>query len=71
VGEDDDLTPIEWDRENPQIEEGSIFASMSECKNALVTYCIKAERTFEVDKSDQVRYRVLYPTEDCPWRMLA
>ncbi|KAM0863668.1 hypothetical protein ACQ4PT_044427 [Festuca glaucescens] len=54
-GEDEDLPPIEWDPENPQMEEGSIFASMSECRNALVTYCIKAERMFEVDKSDTVK----------------
>ncbi|KAM0886751.1 hypothetical protein ACQ4PT_029493 [Festuca glaucescens] len=54
-GEDEDLPPIEWDPENPQMEEGSIFASMSECRNALVTYCIKAEHTFEVDKSDTVK----------------
>ncbi|XP_014753895.1 uncharacterized protein LOC106865993 [Brachypodium distachyon] len=71
VGEDKDHAPVEWDRENPQMEEGSIFASMTECRNALVTYCIKAERTFEVDKSDQVRYRVHCPSEDCPWRMHA
>ncbi|KAM0915986.1 hypothetical protein ACQ4PT_010462 [Festuca glaucescens] len=55
-GEDEDLPPIEWDPENTQMEEGSIFASMSECRNALVTYCIKAERTFEVDKSDTVKH---------------
>ncbi|KAM0854893.1 hypothetical protein ACQ4PT_050124 [Festuca glaucescens] len=55
VGEDEDLAAVEWDQENPQREEGSIFASMSECRNALVTYCIKAEHTFEVDKSDQVK----------------
>ncbi|KAM0885688.1 hypothetical protein ACQ4PT_030155 [Festuca glaucescens] len=70
-GEDEDLPPVQWDPENPQMEEGSIFASMSECRNALVTYCIKAERTFEVDKSDTVRYRVHCPTNDCPWRMHA
>ncbi|KAE8818363.1 hypothetical protein D1007_03805 [Hordeum vulgare] len=28
---------------------------MSECRNALVTYYIKVERTFKVDKSDQVK----------------
>ncbi|KAM0893020.1 hypothetical protein ACQ4PT_025377 [Festuca glaucescens] len=71
VGEEEDLAAVEWDRENPQMEEGSIFASMSECRNALVAYYIKAERTFEVDKGDQVRYRVHCPTENCPWRMLA
>ncbi|KAM0906918.1 hypothetical protein ACQ4PT_016455 [Festuca glaucescens] len=59
VGEEEDLAAVEWDRENPQMEEGSIFASMSECRNALVTYCIKAERTFEVDKSDQVKVNPL------------
>ncbi|XP_047078838.1 uncharacterized protein LOC124689334 [Lolium rigidum] len=69
--EDEDLPAIEWDPANSQMEEGTIFASMSECRNALVTYCIRAERTFEVDKSDRVRYRVHCPTEDCPWRMHA
>ena len=53
------------------MEEGTVFASMNECRNALVTYCIKVERTFKVDKSDQVRYRVHCPTEGCPWRLLA
>ncbi|KAM0893019.1 hypothetical protein ACQ4PT_025377 [Festuca glaucescens] len=43
VGEEEDLAAVEWDRENPQMEEGSIFASMSECRNALVAYYIKAE----------------------------
>ncbi|KAM0831481.1 hypothetical protein ACQ4PT_065497 [Festuca glaucescens] len=71
VGEEEDLAAIEWDRENHQMEKGSIFASMSECRNALVTYCIKAKCTFKVDKSDQVSYRVHYPAENCPWRMLA
>ena len=61
-GEDEDLPPVDWD---PEMEEGSIFASMSECRNALVTYCIKAERTFEVDKSDTFRYRVHCSTDDC------
>ncbi|KAM0923537.1 hypothetical protein ACQ4PT_005477 [Festuca glaucescens] len=70
-GEDEDLPHVQWDPENPQMEEGSIFASISECRNALVTYCIKAERTFKVDKSDTVRYRVHCLTDDCPWRMHA
>ena len=71
VGEDEDLAAVEWDPLNPNLEEGTIFASMNECRNALVTYCIKVERTFKVDKSDQVRYRVHCPTEGCPWRLLA
>ena len=71
VGEDEDLAAVEWDPLNPHMEEGTVFASMSECRNPLVTYYIKIERTFKVDKSDQVRYRVRCLTEGCPWRMLA
>ena len=71
MGEDEDLAAVEWDHLNPHMEEGTVFASMNECRNALVTYCIKVECTFKVDKSDQVRYRVHCPTEGCPWRLLA
>ncbi|CAM0907302.1 unnamed protein product [Alopecurus aequalis] len=45
VDEDEDVAAVEWDRENPHMEEGSIFSSMTECRNALVTYCIK-DRTY-------------------------
>jgi hypothetical protein len=62
-GEDEDLPPMQWDPGNPQMEEGSIFASMNECINTLVAYYIKEERTFEVDKSDTVRNRVHCPTD--------
>ena len=65
VGEDKDLATVEWDPLSPHMEEGTVFASMNECRNALVTYCIKVERTFKVDKSDQVRYRV-----HCPLRVV-
>ena len=69
--EEEDLPAVEWDPENPNMEEGTIFASMTECRNALVTYCMKAERTFEVVKSDKICYRVHCPAENCPWRMHA
>ncbi|KAE8819649.1 hypothetical protein D1007_02298 [Hordeum vulgare] len=55
VGEDEDLGAVEWDPLSPHMEEVTVFASMSECINALVTYCIKVEHTFKVDKSDQVK----------------
>jgi len=70
-GEDEDLADVEWDPENPHMEEGSIVASMSECINALVTYCIKKERTFKVGKSDPVHYRVHCSNDGCPWRMFS
>lgn len=71
MDDDEDLAAVEWDPLNPHMEEGTMFASMTKGRNALVTYFIKVERTFKVDKSDQVRYRVHCPTEGCPCRMLA
>ena len=68
--EEEDRPPVEWDPENPHMEEGSIFASMAECRKCTCD-CIKAERAFKVDKSDKKRYTVHCVTEDCPWRMHA
>ena len=35
MGEDEDLAAVEWDPLNPHMEEGTVFASMNECRNAL------------------------------------
>jgi hypothetical protein len=46
---------IEYDRDNPSLTEGSIFPSMTDCRNALATYCIKGEFDFVIDKSEPNR----------------
>jgi hypothetical protein len=46
---------IEYDRDNPPIKEGSIFPSMTDCRNALATYCINDEFDFVIDKSEPSR----------------
>jgi hypothetical protein len=46
---------IEYDRNNHSIKEGSIFTSMTDCRNALATYCIKGEFNFVIDKSEPSR----------------
>jgi hypothetical protein len=43
---------IQYDRDNPSLEEGSLFLSMVYCRNALATYCIKGEYDFVIDKSE-------------------
>jgi hypothetical protein len=54
--EDEGRIPvIEYDRDNPSIKEGSIFPSMTDCRNALATYCIKSEFDFVIDKSESSR----------------
>ncbi|KAE8783488.1 hypothetical protein D1007_43005 [Hordeum vulgare] len=53
VGADKDLAAVEWDPLKPHMEEGTIFASMSECRNALVTYYIKPVAATDDENDDQ------------------
>jgi len=69
--EDEDRPVIEYDRDNPSLEEGAIFPSMVDCRNALATYCIKGEFDFEIDKSEPSKLRVHCTYKRCRWRMHA
>jgi len=69
--DDEDRPVIEYDRDNPSLEEGAIFPSMVDCRNALATYCIKGEFDFEIDKSEPSKLRVHCTYERCRWRMHA
>jgi hypothetical protein len=53
--EDEGRSVIEYDRDNPSLTEGSIFSSMTDCRNALATYYIKGEFDFVIDKSEANR----------------
>ena len=54
--EGDDLPTIEWNREDPQLSEGTVFQTMMDCRNAITTYCIKTKNDYEVIKSEPGRY---------------
>jgi hypothetical protein len=56
--EDDGRPVIEYDRDNPSLTKGRIFPSMTNCRNALATYCIKGEFDFIIDKSESNRLTV-------------
>jgi hypothetical protein len=58
--EDEGRSVIEYDRDNPSLIEGSIFPSMTDCRNAPATYCIKGEFDFVIDKSESNRLTVHY-----------
>jgi hypothetical protein len=62
---------IEYDRDIPSLIEGSIFSSMTDCRNALATYCTKGEFDFVIDKSEPNRLTVHYAFQRCKWRMHA
>ncbi|KAK1663460.1 hypothetical protein QYE76_051619 [Lolium multiflorum] len=53
--EGDDLPTIEWNREDPQLAEGTIFQTMMDCRNAVTTYCIITKNDHEVIKSEPGR----------------
>jgi hypothetical protein len=56
--DDQDLPMIQYSRDNPSIDECSLFPSMFDCSNALATYCIKGEYDFMIDKSEPNRLTV-------------
>ncbi|KAE8767820.1 hypothetical protein D1007_60782 [Hordeum vulgare] len=44
----EDMPTIEWNRENPDLTRGTIFESMVDCRNAVTTYCILTENSYEI-----------------------
>ncbi|KAE8786548.1 hypothetical protein D1007_39607 [Hordeum vulgare] len=36
----EDMPTIEWNRENPDLNPGTVFELMVDCRNAVTTYCI-------------------------------
>jgi hypothetical protein len=56
-GEGDDVPRIDYDRDNPSLK-GLTFASMTEFRNALATYCIKGEYDYVIYKSEPTRMTV-------------
>jgi hypothetical protein len=69
--DDHDLPMIQYDRDNSSLNEGSLFPSMVDCRNALATYCIKGEYDFVIDKSEPNRLTVHCAYRRCRWRMHA
>ena len=57
----EDMPTIEWNREAPELNEGTIFQSMVECPNAVTTWCILNENTCKVKRSETVRFTIFCP----------
>ncbi|KAK1630512.1 hypothetical protein QYE76_004827 [Lolium multiflorum] len=52
--EGEDLPTIEWNRENPQLVEGTVFQTMMDCRNAITTYHILTKNNFEIKKNNEI-----------------
>ncbi|KAK1620731.1 hypothetical protein QYE76_026248, partial [Lolium multiflorum] len=52
--EGEDLPTIEWNREDPQLVEGTVFQTMMDCRNAITTYHILTKNNFEIKKNKEI-----------------
>jgi hypothetical protein len=69
--EGEDLPTIEWNRENPQLVEGTVFQTMMDCRNAITTYHILTKNNYEVIKSEPGRFTIKCPYQRCRFRLHA
>jgi hypothetical protein len=67
----EDMPAIEWNREAPELSEGTIFQSMVDCRNAVTTWCILSDNTYEIKRSEPGRFTVFCPYDRCRWRLHA
>jgi hypothetical protein len=67
----EDMPAIEWNREEPELSEGTIFQSMVDCRNAVTTWCILSDNTYEIKRSEPGRFTVFCPYDRCRWRLHA
>ena len=70
--EDEDRPIIHFDKDNPTIDEGTIFTSVEDCRYAVATFAIKAGFEYITEKSDQKRLRVhCRESKVCKWTLHA
>ena len=68
---DEDRLDVQYNRDDPSLQEGTIFSSALDYRNALATFIIKTQSEYKVDKSDPTRPRVHCAYKRCKWRMHA
>ena len=51
--EGEDMPEIEWDRDDPQLDAGTVYKNMAELRNALTMFCIKSNNVFNIEKSEK------------------
>ena len=67
------IPDVAYNKDDPSMEEESIYPNMHEFKLALATHAIKKEFEYNIEKSEPGRYRAYYAgVEDgCNWRLHA
>ncbi|KAM0855909.1 hypothetical protein ACQ4PT_049473 [Festuca glaucescens] len=71
IEEDADRPIVEYDKNDPSMDEGTVFGSVIDCRNALATFAIVREFDYITEKSDPTRLRAHCAFEGCRWRIHA
>jgi hypothetical protein len=61
----------EWDRDNPDMSVGICYPNIEELRLALRQHAIVKHFEFDIEHSDQDRYRVCCASLGCPWKLRA
>jgi hypothetical protein len=72
--EPENISNVDYDKNDPPMEVGTIYPNIVEFKVALCQHAIKCRFQYNIEKADTGRYRVYCSrkaTEDCPWRIHA
>ena len=67
----EDMPTIECNKENHELIPGTVFELMVDCRNAVTTYCILTENSYEIDRSEPGRFIVHFPYDRYSWRLHA
>ncbi|KAM0839800.1 hypothetical protein ACQ4PT_060075 [Festuca glaucescens] len=71
IQEDADRPIVEYEKNDPSMDEGTVFRSVIDCRNALATFAIVREFDYITEKSDPTRLRAHCAFEGCRWRIHA
>ncbi|KAE8768197.1 hypothetical protein D1007_60354 [Hordeum vulgare] len=67
----EDMSKIEWDRDNPNLDAGAIQKNMAELRNALTMYCIQSNNVYGTEKNEKRKLTVHCPDLRCSWKLHA
>jgi hypothetical protein len=65
------MSDAEYDKNDPPMTEGTVYANMDAFKIALASHAVKYEFNYDIEKSDTRRYRVscTFKSKGCNWRI--
>ena len=62
---------VQYDKDDPPMEVGSMYPNMAEFKMALRTHAVKRQFIVVAEKSESSRFRGFCLGEGCPWAIVA